>query len=70
MQKWLNRIWVRDTVHDSEKMSGYSYRVPAYPIAPGDKPPVEDMRIATAWQVKSLITQPQASLEFNASAPL
>ncbi|RKU28878.1 molybdopterin containing oxidoreductase [Candidatus Poribacteria bacterium] len=65
MQKWLNRIWVRDKVHDSEKMSGYSYRIPAYPIAPGDKPPVEDMRIATAWQVKSLITQPQASLEFN-----
>ena len=65
MQKWLNRIWVRDKVHDSEKMRGYSYRIPAYPIAPGDKPPVEDMRIATARQVKSLITQPQASLEFN-----
>ena len=70
MQKWLNRIWVRDTVHDSEKMSGYAYRVPAYPIAPGDKPPVEDMRIATAWQVKSLITQPQASLEFNTGTPI
>ena len=70
MQKWLNRIWVRDKVHDSEKMSGYAYRVPAYPIAPGDKPPVEDMRIATAWQVKSLITQPQASLEFNAGNPI
>lgn len=27
MQKWLNRIWVRDRVHDSEKMSGYSYRI-------------------------------------------
>ena len=65
MQKWLNRIWVRDKVHDSEKMSGYSYRVPAYPIAPGDTPPVEDMRIATAWQVKSLITQPQSSVEFS-----
>ena len=66
MQKWLNRIWVRDTVHDSEKMSGYSYRIPAYPIAPGDKPPVEDMRIATAWQVKSLITRPEPHLEFSA----
>ena len=65
MQKWLNRIWIRDRVHDSEKMSEYSYRIPAYPIAPGDKPPVEDMRIATAWQVKSLITQPQTFLEFN-----
>ena len=70
MQKWVNRIWVRDRVHDSEKMSGYSYRVPAYPIAPGDKPPVEDMRIATAWQVKSLITQPQSSLEFSANTPI
>ena len=70
MQKWLNRIWVRDRVHDSEKMSGYSYRIPAYPIAPGDKPPVEDMRIATAWQVKSLITQPQSHLEFSAGTPI
>lgn len=65
MQKWLNRIWVRDRVHDSEKMSGYSYRIPAYPIAPGDKPPVEDMQIATAWQVKSLITLPQPHLELS-----
>ena len=65
MQKWLNRIWVRDQVHDSEKMSGYSYRIPAYPIAPGDKPPVEDMQIATAWQVKSLITLPQPHLELS-----
>ena len=70
MQKWLNRIWVRDTVHDSEKMSGYSYRIPAYPTAPGNKPPVEDMHIATAWQVKSLITQPQSSLEFSTGTPI
>ena len=70
MQKWLNRIWVRDTVHDSEKMSGYAYRIPAYPIAPGDQPPVEDMRIATAWQVKSLITQPESSLEFSTGTPI
>ena len=70
MQKWLNRIWVRDKVHDSEKMSGYSYRIPAYPIAPGDNPPVEDMRIATAWQVKSLITRPEPHLEFAAETPV
>ena len=70
MQKWLNRIYVRDKVHDSEKMSGYSYRIPAYPIAPGDKPPVEDMRIATAWQVKSLITCPEPHLEFGVGVPV
>ena len=70
MQKWLNRIWVRDRVHDSEKMSGYAYRIPAYPIAPGDKPPVEDMRIATAWRVKSLITRPEPHLEFGGGVPV
>ena len=70
MQKWLNRIWVRDKVHDSEKMSGYSYRIPAYPIAPGDKPSVEDMRIATAWRVKSFITRPEPNLEFGAGVPI
>ena len=70
MQKWLNRIWVGDKVHDSEKMSGYSYRIPAYPIAPGDKPSVKDMRIATAWQVKSLITRPEPHLEFSAGIPI
>ena len=70
MQKWLNRIWIRDRVHDSEKMSGYSYRIPAYPIAPGDKPPVEDMQIATAWRVKSLITHPQPHLELSKDTPI
>ena len=70
MQKWLNRIWVRDRVHDSEKMSGYSYRIPAYPITPGDTPPVEDMRIATAWRVKSLITRPEPHLEFGTGIPI
>ncbi len=70
MQKWLNRIWVRDRVHDSGKMSGYSYRIPAYPTPPGHKPPAEDMVIATAWQVKSLITQPQSGLQFDAGTPI
>ena len=70
MQKWLNRIWVRDQVHDSEKMSGYAYRIPAYPTPPGHKPPPEDMVIATAWQVKSLITQPQSDLQFGAGMPI
>lgn len=65
MQKWLNRIWIRDSVHDSEKMSGYSYRIPAYQVEPGHTPPVEDMRIATSLRVKSLITQPEPYLEYR-----
>ncbi len=70
MQKWLTRIWARDIVHDSSKMTGYSYRVPAYPTAPGETPPVEDMVIATAWKVKSLITRPQEYVELKPGASL
>lgn len=64
-QKWLNRIWIRDQVHDAEKMSGYSYRIPAYPVPPGSRPPKEDMEIATAWIVKSMITRPEANININ-----
>jgi DMSO/TMAO reductase YedYZ molybdopterin-dependent catalytic subunit len=62
-QKWLNRIWVRDQVHDSHKMTGFSYRVPKYPVVPGTKPPEEDMMIATTWHIKSMITSPEPNTE-------
>jgi len=58
-QKWLTRIWVRDQEHDGEKMGGQSYRVPAYPVAPGTDVPNEDMVIMEAMPVKSLITFPE-----------
>lgn len=58
-QKWLNRIWIRDREHDGEKMQGQSYRVPAYPVAPGTIVPDADMRIIESMPVKSLITFPQ-----------
>lgn len=70
MQKWLNRIWIRDQVHDSEKMSGYSYRIPAYQVEPGNKPPIEDMIIVTSWSVKSLITQPESHKKLRAETPI
>lgn len=59
-QKWLQRIWVRDMVHDGEKMKGTSYRVPRYPVAPGQEVPVEDFVIIESMPVKSLITSPAA----------
>lgn len=65
-QKWLTRIWVRDRVHDSAKMRGYSYRVPAYPVAPGTRPPESDMVIATSWVIKSMIHRPAANSRFGA----
>ena len=57
-QKWLNRIWVRDVEHDGPKMGGYSYRMPAYPVAPGTEVPEEDMVVMETMPVKSLITSP------------
>ncbi|WP_085310843.1 sulfite oxidase [Planktotalea arctica] len=62
-QKFLTRIWLRDQVHDGAKMTGYSYRVPAYPIAPGTEVPEEDMVILTEMPVKSLITYPQSGTQ-------
>lgn len=62
-QKWLTRIWVRDVEHDGEKMGGQSYRVPAYPVAPGTDVPNEDMVIMEAMPVKSLVTFPENGTE-------
>ena len=61
MQKWLNRIWVRDQVHDSEKMTGYSYRIPTYPPVPGNKPPKNEMVICHVR--KGQVTHYQTSIE-------
>ncbi|MEL0455059.1 sulfite oxidase [Flavobacteriaceae bacterium SZ-1-7] len=57
--KWLNRISIRNKVHDGEKMTGSSYRVPCKPVAPGDKVKGEDMCIIESMPVKSLITYPK-----------
>lgn len=64
-EKWLERIWIRNQVHDAAKMQGYSYRNPKYPVVPGTQPPKEDMEILTAWIIKSLITKPAADSKFN-----
>jgi DMSO/TMAO reductase YedYZ molybdopterin-dependent catalytic subunit len=63
-QKWLNRIWVRDREHDGEKMSGASYRLPRFPVAPGAKVADTDMAIIESMPVKSLITYPQTGARF------
>ncbi len=58
-QKWLKRITLRDVVHDGPKMTGTSYRVPAYPVSPGQDVPKEDFEIIERMPVKSLITSPE-----------
>ena len=64
--KWLNRIVVRDRVHDGEKMAAPSYTVPAASVAPGSRVPNDEMRIIESMPVKSLITFPQSGISHDA----
>lgn len=58
--KWINRISIRNQVHDGAKMGGDSYRVPCKPVEPGAKVSDEGMCIIESMPVKSLITYPKS----------
>ncbi len=58
--KWVNRLSIRDRVHDGAKMTGTSYRIPCKPVAPGEKVEDKDMCIIESMPVKSLITYPKS----------
>ncbi|GAB3220559.1 sulfite oxidase [Algoriphagus aestuariicola] len=68
--KWINKLVVRNKEHDGEKMTGDSYRMPKYPVAPGDMVPDEDMAIIESMPVKSLITFPKSGAMFDRSKKL
>ncbi len=68
--KWLNRIVVRNQVHDGEKMTGTSYRVPCKPVAPGSEVPEDQMCIIESMPVKSLITHPASGIEHDRAKKL
>lgn len=70
--KWLEKIVVRDQVHDGPKMGGQSYRVPCKPVAPGTKVPDDQMCIIEEMPVKSLITFPRtgATIKLNQELPI
>ena len=57
--KWINKITVRNKVHDGPKMTGSSYRVPCTPVSPGSDIDDENMCIIESMPVKSLITYPK-----------
>ena len=63
--KWLNKIVVRNKVHDGPKMGGKSYRVPCKPVAPGTDVPDNEMCIIESMPVKSLITYPKSGAMIN-----
>ncbi len=56
--KWLQRIVLRNKVHDGAKMGGHDYRLPCAPLAPGEDS--KDYCIIEAMPVKSLITFPRS----------
>ena len=58
--KWIERISIRNIVHDGAKMTGTAYRVPCKPVAPGAKVADADMCIIESMPVKSLITYPKS----------
>ncbi len=68
--KWLNRIVVRNRVHDGEKMAPPSYSVPRRPVAPGSRVPDGEMRIIESMPVKSLITHPRSGIAIGAAERL
>jgi DMSO/TMAO reductase YedYZ molybdopterin-dependent catalytic subunit len=66
--KWLTELLVRDRIHDGAKMTGNSYRVPCFPVAPGAKVADEDMCIIESMPVKSLVTHPMSGTELPVGA--
>jgi len=68
--KWLNRISIRNKVHDGTKMTGTAYRVPKNPVSPGEKVKDEDMGIIESMPVKSLITYPKSGGILKVEKPL
>ena len=68
--KWLNRISIRDRVHDGTKMTGDAYKTPCEPVAPGVKVKEEDMCIIESMPVKSLITSPKTGAMVKEGASL
>lgn len=58
--KWINRLSIRNKIHDGPKMGGSSYRVPCESVAPGSKVEDDDMCIIESMPVKSLITDPKS----------
>lgn len=60
--KWLHTLSVRNKVHDGAKMDGHSYKVPRFPVQPGENLPVteENYKIIESMPVKSLVTYPKS----------
>jgi len=63
--KWLEKISIRNKIHDGPKMGGQAYRIPCETVAPGTKVEDDDMCIIESMPVKSLITYPKSGAILN-----
>ena len=68
--KWLERISIRNKIHDGTKMTGNAYRVPCNPVAPGSKVEDKDMCIIESMPVKSIITFPKTGAQIKSGKSL
>jgi DMSO/TMAO reductase YedYZ molybdopterin-dependent catalytic subunit len=68
--KWVNKISVRNIVHDGEKMTGSSYKMPKNPVAPGDMVKDDDMYIIESMPIKSVITYPKSGATLSLAKKL
>ncbi|MCC2607829.1 sulfite oxidase [Planctobacterium marinum] len=68
--KWLQKIAVRNQIHDGAKMTGTAYRVPCNPVAPGSTVDETQMCIIEAMPVKSLITFPKSGVSQALTEPM
>lgn len=66
--KWLQRISIRNKVHDGPKMGGTDYRVACEPIAPGEDS--KNYCILEQMPVKSLTTFPRSGIQHEFGQPL
>jgi DMSO/TMAO reductase YedYZ molybdopterin-dependent catalytic subunit len=67
--KWLQKIVVRNTVHDGAKMAPPSYSTPCESVAPGSKVADDAMCIIESMPVKSLVTFPKSGITHNLKEP-
>ncbi len=67
--KWIDRLSIRNIVHDGPKMVD-GYRVPCHPVAPGSSIEDKDMCIIESMPVKSIITFPKTGAVLEIKKPL
>lgn len=65
--KWLQRLWIRNQIHDGPKMESPVYMMPNYALAPGTEGDLKDFSIIEKMPVRSTITFPASDVRLSLS---